>query len=64
MLHLSFTQQLCHIAKIKHGEAANDAIFGLKHAPTENAKPNIQDDTSAPYTVFRQIAERYLKDEP
>jgi hypothetical protein len=35
MLHLSFTQQLCHVAKIKVGNAANDAIFGSLNADEE-----------------------------
>ena len=67
MLHLSFTQQLCHLKKIKQGEAANDASFGLSDVqkPTSGQHATAINRTielpSAPYHALKQIAERYLK---
>ena len=66
MLHLSFTQQLCHVAKIKHGEAANDAIFGLSADKNDGKATLIKDDPAqeqrrpTPYLALRLLAQRCL----
>lgn len=67
MLHLSFTQQLCHLAKIKPNEAANDAVFGLPtdlqtdHAHNAASMQSPQHESGAASSVLKQLAERYLK---
>jgi hypothetical protein len=61
MLHLSFTQQLCHVAKIKVGNAANDAIFGSLNADEEKALHQKQADVSnTAYSALRDLAQRLL----
>jgi len=62
MLHLSFTQQLCQPAKIKRGNAANDAIFGLQ-TPSNGSHPTHHtqsEPANMPYIVLRKLAQRYL----
>ena len=65
MLHLSFTQQLCHSSKIKPGEAANDAIYGgFENADVfdqSGENGSLTASRPTPYVALKQIAERYLK---
>ena len=62
MLHLSFTQQLCHVAKINQSAAANDAIFGLSsNNKLITAAPAPFEALPTPYLALRKIAQRCLK---
>ena len=66
MLHLSFTQQLCHVAKINQGEAANDAIFGSSKDKRPNGTTVIsgarqKESPASTYLTLRQLAQRCLK---
>ena len=67
MLHLSFTQQLCHVEKIADGEAANDAIFGLStdsndsEAAAKMGYSAQKEKLPIPYLALRQLAQRCLK---
>lgn len=66
MLHLSFTQQLCHVAKIKHGDAANDAIFGLSvdkngsKATASTRESTQKEKLPTPYFALKKLAQRCL----
>lgn len=65
MLHLSFTQQLCHVAKFKGRDAANDAHFGTLSADEEQTlSAQKSDDASAWDSALRDLAQRLLKNLP
>jgi hypothetical protein len=65
MLHLSFTQQLCHVSKFQGRDAANDTIFGTLSADEEQTlNDQKSDDPSAWDSALRDLAQRLLKNLP
>ncbi|KZX81354.1 hypothetical protein A3715_07425 [Oleiphilus sp. HI0009] len=60
MLHLSFTQQLCHVATLqKTDSAANDPTYNVGHEDERREKSS-SNDASSHYEILKRFASAYF----